>query len=405
MRVSDIAVESTADACELRAWVASDRDPDDVDWFAPFPLWYRFPGWCEPFLSAENGDPFLAALLVPAMRLKEPLLIPAPVSPQLLAALPRIQDVYAAFSPLYTRVPIEAMTRERPRASDVGGVGLFFSLGVDSFYSLLKNQRDHPHDTNTITHLISAHGFDVPFTEWDTTFPADFLANLRRVSAETGKALIPVVSNVRREAGKLAPWTMTHGGAMVSIPLALGNLLRRVTIAASTTYDRLYPWGTHPVLDPLWATERIAFVHDGCEINSIDKTAAVAQSPLVRATLRVCPGHGPGYNCGQCLKCLRTMIDLQLAGALDDCQTLPHTVDAERLHVALQQGGGPAHIADYRRRLEGLASSPRSAALRQVLSEHLALEEGGWIKTHATHNRGRRSRGGQLFQQFLGRSG
>ena len=62
MRVSGIRVAESGDACELRGWVESDANPDDTDWFAPFPLWWRFPTWCAPLLSERNGDPFLAAL-------------------------------------------------------------------------------------------------------------------------------------------------------------------------------------------------------------------------------------------------------------------------------------------------------------------------------------------------------
>src|SRR3712207_5667311 len=97
MRVSDIRVLATGDGCELQGRVTSEADPDNADWFESFTLWYRFPAWCLPFLSPHNGDPFLAALLFPAMRTGERLLIPAPVSPRLLEALPEIQAIYTAF--------------------------------------------------------------------------------------------------------------------------------------------------------------------------------------------------------------------------------------------------------------------------------------------------------------------
>jgi hypothetical protein len=166
---------------------------------------------------------------------------------------------------------------------------------------------------------------------------------------------------------------MLHGAAMISIALALGRLLRRVHVAASTTYDRLYPWGTHPLLDPLWSTETLAVVHDGCELNTIDKTAFIARSPLALATLRPCASGNVGnvYNCGACLKCLRTMLDLLLAGALDRCSTLPHEIDVDRLRVALRPGG-PVHVADYQRRLDGLEALGIAPEVCQTLRQHLA---------------------------------
>ena len=297
-------------------------------------------------------------------------------------ALPQIQAIYACFSPLNTRIEVEATARDHPlppspAARADAAVGLFFSLGVDSFYSLLKNERDHPVDDETITHLIPVHGFDVADGGADTHFPPPLLDNFRRVAADRGKTLLPVATNLRRVSGLLASWTTLHGGAMASVALALGTMFRRVLIAASTTYDKLYPWGSHPFLDPLWSTENLTFVHDGCELDTIDKTRFVARSPLVLDTLRPCPGYGPAYNCGQCLKCLRTQIDLMQAGYLDRCRTLPQEIDAERLRVALRQSSGPVHIANFRRRLETLESAGGPARLRDVLAEYLALEPRG----------------------------
>lgn len=393
MRVSDIQIIPSGDECELRGRVESDIDPDDAQWFAPFDLWYRFPLWCEPYLSPLNGDPFLAALLLTAMRIGERLVIAAPVSARLIEALPDLQAIYACFDSHNARVAVEVTARDAtsPTDGDNAGVGLFFSLGVDSFHSLLKNQRDHPDDAKSVSHLISAHGFDVAFDGWDETFPPALLANFQRVAHERGKTLIPVATNVRRVTERLAPWTLVHGGAMASIALALGGGLRRALIAASTTYDKLYPWGSHPVLDPLWSTEQLTVVHDGCEVNTIDKTGIIAGSDLVLETLRPCAGYGPGYNCGQCLKCLRTMLDLLQFGALDRCPTLPHEIDPERLRGALRPGG-PVHVADFQRRLDALRRVGGQQATCDVLEEHLAQG----MASRWTPNEGR---GGSRFAQ------
>jgi hypothetical protein len=374
MRVSDIRVFATSDGCELHGRVDSEANPDDPDWFEPFSLWYRFPSWCLPFLSPDNGDPFLAALLLPAMRMKERLLIPAPISSRLLDALAEIQAIYAAFDSRATRVSVEASVRGESLPGDGSErrIGLFFSMGVDSFYSLLKNQRNHPADEQTVTHLISVHGFDAAHDGWDDVFPRALLQNFEWVGEETGTLLVPVVSNVRHVGARLAPWTMLHGGAMASVALALGAAWRRVTIAASATYDTVYPWGTHPLLDPLWSTEGMTVVHDGCELGTIDKTRVIVSSALVLETLRVCPGYSQDYNCGRCMKCLRTMIDLLQLGVLQQCRTLPHEIDAGTLRNALRMPGGPVHIVNFRRRLESLAASHTRPDLQAVIAEHLA---------------------------------
>jgi hypothetical protein len=374
MRITDVEVISAADYCQLQGWVESDADPDDADWFEPFSLWHRFPPWCRPFLSPINGDPFLAALLVPAMQTGERLALSAPVSPMLLEALPDLQAIYAAFDPTNKPVAVTAEARDAPLPTDgiEPRVGLFFSMGIDSTYSLLKNERNHPDDQKSVTDLISLHGFDACFGEWDSRFPAALLSNFERVAAEKGKTLLPVVTNVRRVTGPLAPWTMVHGAALFSTALALGAAFRRVLIAASATYDKAAPWGTHPVLDPRWSTEGLTIVHDGCELDTIDKTRWIVQFPMVLETLRPCGGFEAEYNCGRCLKCLRTAIDLYQIGCLEQCPTLPHQIDAARLREVLTCSGGPVHLAAFRRRLETFDAMGGLPEVRQVLAEHLA---------------------------------
>jgi len=374
MRVSRIEVVAADDACQLQGWVESDAPEDDVDWFEPFSLWYRFPHWCWPYLSADNGDPFLAALLLPAMRTREKLTIPAPISPRLLEALPEIQTIYTQFDPRTARVPVAAEPRRNalPIVDREPWVALFFSMGIDSFYSLLKNQREHPADSATITHLISLHGFDAAHHGWDEMFPPVLLRNFTRVSDDLGKTLVPIVTNVRQVGARLAPWTMMHGAALASVALALGSAIRRLTVASSATYDTIYPWGTHPLLDPLWATETIAVVHDGCEKSAIEKLHDIIVSDLVLQTLRVCPGYGPEYNCGRCNKCMRAMVDLLLAGCLERAQTFPHEIDPTRLRIALRAPTSPVQLANFRKRLAAFDATGLRPDLRQVIAEHIS---------------------------------
>lgn len=371
MRVSEIQLINADDACQVQARVASDRDAADGDWFAPFTLWFRFPAWCRPFLQADNGDPFLAALLVPAMMSGERLVIPAPVSPRLLRSLADIQAIYHSFDGRLHPIAVEATPRllseevTAPAAS-----GLFFSLGVDSFYSLLKNQRDHPDDAETVRYLVMIHGFDVSHDDWDERFSPRMLASGIRVAGETGKTLLPVTTNLRPITRRLSRWNLSHGSALASVALALGGLFGEVLIAAGTTYDQLYPWGSHPVLDPRWSTERLTVIHDGCELGRIDKIRFLAASPLVLETLKVCPL----YNCGRCIKCLPTIIDLYQAGVLDQCATFPHAVDVARLREIFRAYSGQLNVENYGRRLADLTAADAPLGLREALTEFLAQE-------------------------------
>jgi hypothetical protein len=59
----------------------------------------------------------------------------------------------------------------------------------------------------------------------------------------------------------------------------------------------------------------------------LEKVRRIAEWPEALAALRVClmfdiPAHG-FPNCGQCYKCVRTMLELLLCGALNRASTFP----------------------------------------------------------------------------------
>src|SRR5262249_20604562 len=145
--------ELSVDAqCETH-WVWGDK---------PFRLFYRFPPECRAHISKENGNPFLAAFLVPAMRLGEALEIEAPVSKRLYESLPVLQDIYRSWDRRLTSITVRASIRadDHPVQSS-RATALFFSLGVDSSFSLLKNIQRNPYGDDAVTHLINVLGFDI----------------------------------------------------------------------------------------------------------------------------------------------------------------------------------------------------------------------------------------------------
>src|SRR3990172_7036066 len=89
---------------------------------------------------AKGSEPFLAAALFPVMKMGQPLQVSGTVSPKLLAATQTIQDMFNKWFPEFQKIPVQAhpgLADEMSRTSDVG---VFFSGGVDSFYTLLKHQ-------------------------------------------------------------------------------------------------------------------------------------------------------------------------------------------------------------------------------------------------------------------------
>ena len=93
------------------------------------------------------------------------------------------------------------------------------------------------------------------------------------------------------------------------------------------------------MVDRLWSSERIEFIHYGAHVTRPEKIAeVVALDPIALKNLRVCP-DSPVSNCGKCYKCLRTMIPLDIVRKLKEASTFPDEVPSD-LRLALVRGEG-----------------------------------------------------------------
>jgi hypothetical protein len=313
-------------------------------------------GELSTWFSCQQGigsasDSLAALTLLPAMRAGSPLELTEPVSPRLLSTLSRIQDIYHAWDPdRFERISVQAGTRMEQK-TPAPGVGCLFSGGLDSFYTLLKHREE-------VTHLIFADGYDIPLQ--DTGRRERAVSVARKVADELGKTLIEVHTDLQlftRDVGVM--WEIYHGAALAAAALLFQDRLGRVLIPASFSYADLFPWGSHPVLDPLWSTEQTTIEHSGCEATRIERAGYVSAYPVAMRNLRVCSEHRADYNCGQCEKCLRTMMNLRAAGVSNRCETLPEELDPETIaNVSLEGRNDMAFALENLRALERLGNEP-----------------------------------------------
>lgn len=292
-------------------------------------IWYEYPHNC--MINVDNaGNVYLAALLFPAMKLGEDLTIEAPVSARLLSSVEQIMDIFCSWYPNLHRVKIFSDGNCDANLDVNPSVATFFSGGVDSFYMLLKHKDE-------IDSLLLVHGFDIKLHDIEGFERA--IKRIQQVANEMAKKIVPVATNVGEFVNRYVDFgTTSHGTLLASIGLGLGEKYAKIYIPSSFFYASLFPWGSHPLVDPLWSTESTSFVHEGCEATRASKVMAIAKSPVALKTLRVCHADVPGrYNCGRCEKCIRTMIALRIAGVRDTAAIFSEelTLDAVRkLQVA-----------------------------------------------------------------------
>lgn len=260
----------------------------------------------------------VASLLLLAMFRGENIEIDRPLDPRFVMNLDSVQDTYACWSPRMKHVEVHAPEAWRPRGSDPyahdGLTATFCSGGIDSCYTLIKQM-------DRIDRLVFVHGFDIPLSDAEGRRQAS--ARLRRLAEACGKELIEIETNLRdvvrleRPSSRLGAWEFSHGSALAAIAHVLSGVVDRIYVPATISYPRLNEWGSHPVLDPLWSSHDIDLVHDGCEAGRFEKCTVVAAHPEVVEHLRVCwKSESGAYNCGECEKCVRTMVSLTALGAL-----------------------------------------------------------------------------------------
>jgi len=280
----------------------------------------------EPLLDASTST-FLAAALLPCMALGLDCVVDGVVSARLLQSVERIQNVFCGWDSSFHKIRVTATggASSTMLSDNVGerGTASFFSGGIDSAYTLIQH-------CSEIDSLILIHGFDVDLDDLDLRKQVS--DKLHEFASKTGKTLLEVETNVGAFLKKHVGWSFGHGPALATVGHLFTPRLKRIFIPATHAEADDVPWGSHPRIDPLWSSEALEFVHDGSDVTRVHKTEAVAGWPAAMDCLRVCwKNTGGVYNCGRCEKCLRTMVTLQMLGALESQSVFEEPLDLDRV--------------------------------------------------------------------------
>ncbi len=251
-----------------------------------------------------------------------------PISSAFIHNQQRLIETFTDWFPSYQKIKLVADTvieRDMPKT---GRVGSFFTGGVDSFYTFIKNKSD-------ITDLIYVHGYDVKLT--DTPRRAAITAMGRAIEAETGVRFVQIETNSIRVYRDYGRWgAHAHGYGLGAVARQLSDYLDRLYIPSSFEHKNLIPWGSHPETDPLFSDGKLEIIHDGCEASRSEKITTIAKNQLVLNHLRVCWESVDGaYNCERCEKCLRTKTSLYAMGVLDMATTFPSRLRATDIRKLL----------------------------------------------------------------------
>lgn len=203
------------------------------------------------------------------------------------------------------------------------GYGLLFSGGIDSTTSYIRHKNQKPN-------LIMVWGADIPIAEEE--FWRKVKSNYKNFARQENVEINFIKTNLHGfiNEGSLnvefdryltGSWwgSIHHGIGILGLcaPATVVKYIGTLLIASSSNiYPKIYPWGSHWLIDDKlsWADVKIA--HDGYKLNRQEKIKRVLKNQIKNTgrypLLRVCYSQSRDFNCSKCEKCCRTITGLIL---------------------------------------------------------------------------------------------
>lgn len=310
MRLVDVTREASPDTpgCVRTIGVIARDSGDELR------IWVDVP---ETFANdvSVSGNPWLVAMLPIAASTGEDIQLAIPVDALLLENLRGVLAIWREWYPELHEIGIDcpAANYEETKATRTAA---FFSGGIDSYFTIARRMPGNTFGlpvVGEIDDLLTVWGFDVGVYD-----AAEFLPMAKILSSAAQRVGVNhaiVRTNLRDSIAvfKRSWGPLTFGVGLAFIGLILEQRFREVVLGSSYPFGSLVPWGSHPMLDPLFSTSSLRIVHDGASFTRIGKTNVVAKLPEVAMALHVCQASGV-ENCSRCEKCYRTMVALDILG-------------------------------------------------------------------------------------------
>ena len=340
IKVGKPIIESFPDRVVLKSWI-DDEGEGVHEW-----LWYAVEPEYGRYLCDEVADAFVLPMILPATRSGQDIVVEAPMSERLLYNLQN-SVLFAASQTTPWFEPIRKPTRRCPTivcnspivADYEGkGVGTGCSMGVDSLTVILEHFLEPTCPPGyRLTHLtffnVGAMG-----SEASEAVRQSFEREGEKVRAFAKGIGLPVVfgdSNVHKFYPE-QDFNWSHTYRNMGMVLALQKLFGKYLYASG--YDLLsFGFDHHdsaqyePFLLPHLSTECTELIAADMTMKRSDKVARIAHNKTVQDNLYVCLreqsvndgrldsvhiADREWKNCGCCMKCKRTMLQLDILGVL-----------------------------------------------------------------------------------------
>ena len=160
-----------------------------------------------------------------------------------------------------------------------------------------------------------------------------------------------------------------EGAAFAAIAHSLSK--RYTSVCISSTFDirTMRPLGSHPLVDPYYSSSDLRIRHEGIKLSRFEKTRLISEWDVALNKLRVCNRdelYGPGrLNCGECEKCMRTMLALLSLGKLKDSTAFPYDDVTEEMALVSVKIASVT-VCFYKELIEPLSDAGRNDLARII---------------------------------------
>jgi hypothetical protein len=286
-------------------------------------LWFSVPvaqgDWISPRL-----DGAMLAMLIPAMRRREPLHLDGLVTDELYVnARGELQELLTALDPTLSRIEI-TVSGTVPSPEQSPNITTAFSGGIDSFSAIgdffLSEQVPVSH---RVTHLVffnvGSHG-----PGGEKLFRERFL-RLSLSASRLGLPFVSVNSNMDQWYEKADDFPKTHvirsAATIQVLQQGVGHHLHASTYhqrdMAVLPSDPYYSSRAESHLLPKLSSVTCRVESVGASRSRVDRVRFVSTLKESHVSLDVCTSPLVAGNCSKCVKCQETMLTLDLIGSLD----------------------------------------------------------------------------------------
>lgn len=310
-------------------------------------LWYEVSLEYEKYIVVDRADPFIIAFINYAMLNNLDIVSDVPISQSIYYKL-KTHYIPALHNNNKDFYNIELKTQYmKDIEENYGAVATGMSAGIDSFTTLFLNTQDDIPHQRKITHLAF---FNVGAVQSSNTGRFDYdeilkyedekiikrsleINELRynralKIANQLDLPLVRVESNIM-EIQKMKH-KFLHVQRAVSAVFVLQKLFSGYYFASTFSLndfvvDTKDPSHYDVFSLAMFSTKNLEFLSGDSAYNRVEKTNLIKNERIVQNNLNVC--WREDENCGECDKCLRTLVTLDFLGALD---LFKHSFDIDK---------------------------------------------------------------------------